>query len=117
MNVFPTINLNNNNQLLLSLSNNKITRNYTSNIFLVFFASILALSLFMFYMPTSYSQTIESNDFLQEQSEQQQACAEGEVFNTDTQMCEPAATVEEEQQQEPVEEQACAEGEVFNTDT
>jgi hypothetical protein len=69
------------------LSNNKITRNYTSNIFLVFFASILTLSLFMFYMPIfSYSQT-ESDGILQEQQEQQQVCAEGEVFNEQTQRC------------------------------
>jgi hypothetical protein len=75
--------------------NNKITKNsYTSNsIFLVFFVSILALSLFMFYMPTSYSQT-ESDEFLQEQSQQpqQQICAEGEVFNEVTQVCESIAT-------------------------
>ena len=59
----------------------------------MFFASILALSFFMFYMPTSYSQT-ESDEFVQEQSEQpqQQLCAEGEVFNEQTQICESIAT-------------------------
>ncbi|HEX5186287.1 MAG TPA: hypothetical protein VFV86_05295, partial [Nitrososphaeraceae archaeon] len=78
------------------MSNNKITKkSYTSSIFLVFLASSLALSLFMFYMPTSYSQT-ESDEFLQEQSEQpqQQLCAEGEVFNEQTQICESIATTE-----------------------
>ena len=46
---------------MLSLSNNKITKNYTSSIFLVFFASIISLSIFMYYMPTTYSQTEDVN--------------------------------------------------------
>ena len=58
-------NLINNNQLLLLLSKNKITRNYTSNIFLIFFASIPALSLFMFYIPIAYSQ-IDSDQFVRD---------------------------------------------------
>ena len=41
----------------------------------------------MFYMSTSYSQT-DLDSILQEQSEQsqQQVCAEGEVFNEQTQI-------------------------------
>ena len=76
--------------------NNKITKkNYTSSIFLVFFASILGLSLVMFFTPTAYSQT-DLDSILQEQSEQpqQQLCAEGEVFNEQTQICESIATTE-----------------------
>ena len=75
MNVFPTINLNNNNQLLLLLSDNKITKNYTTvSIFLILVSS-LTLSLFMFYMPISYSQ-IESDEAL---GGEQQTCPEGEI--------------------------------------
>ena len=75
MNVFATINLNNNNQLLLLLSDSKITKNYTTvSIFLILVSS-LTLSLFMFYMPISYSQ-IESDEALG--GEQQQTCPEGE---------------------------------------
>ena len=73
---------------MLSLSNNKITKkNYTTSILVFFFASILALLLFMFYMSTSYSQT-DLDSILQEQSEQSepQLCAEGEVFNEQTQI-------------------------------
>jgi hypothetical protein len=72
--------------------NNKITKNsYTSNsIFLVFFVSILALSLFMFYMPTSYSQT-ESDEII---GGGEQVCLEGEVLNTETQMCESTTPIE-----------------------
>jgi hypothetical protein len=70
------------------LSNNTITKNdYTSSIFLVFFASILFLSLFMFYMPLSYSQT-------ESEQSQQQVCAEGEVFNEQTQICESITSPE-----------------------
>ena len=48
----------------------------------------------MFYMPTAYSQT-DFDSILQEQSEQQQqVCAEGEVFNEQTQICEPTSTTE-----------------------
>jgi hypothetical protein len=101
------INLINNNRLLLLLSNNKTTKNYTSNIFLIF-ASSLIISLFMFYIPTSYSQT-ESDEVLQEQQEQQQVCAEGQVFNEETRTCEsiPSTTTDlgtvtpEEEQQAP----------------
>ena len=104
---------------MLLLSNKKATKNYTSNIFLIF-ANSLIIPLFMFYIPTSYSQT-ESDDVLQEQQEQQQVCAEGQVFNEKTQTCEstPSTTTDlgtvtpvEEQQapeveigEEPVEEQ------------
>ena len=59
-------NLINNNQLLLLLSKNKITRNYTSNIFLIFFASIPALSLFMFYIPIAYSQIDSCHQFVRD---------------------------------------------------
>jgi murein L,D-transpeptidase YcbB/YkuD len=109
LNVFPIRNLNNNNQLLLSLSNNKTTikKNYTSSsIFLMFASSLILLSLLMFYMPTSYGQTIDSGEI---GLEDLQACAEGEVFNADTQMCEPAAT--EEQVQAPGEEEVTITGE------
>ncbi|HJU60020.1 MAG TPA: hypothetical protein VJ583_09730, partial [Nitrososphaeraceae archaeon] len=111
--IFPTINLINNNRLLLLLSNNKTTKNYTINIFLIF-ASSLIIPLFMFYIPTPYSQT-ESDEVLQEQQEQQQVCAEGQVFNEWTQTCEstPSTTTDlgtvtpvEEQQAPEVEQQA-----------
>ena len=59
----------------------------------------------MFYMPTSYSQT-ESDEFLQDQIEQpqQQVCAEGEVFNEQTQICESITLTETPTETPPTDE-------------
>ena len=110
--VFATINLNNNNQFLLLLSGNKITKNYTTVSIFIILVSSLTLSLFMFYMPISYSQ-IESDEAL---GGEQQTCAEGEVLNADTQICEPS-TEGGTEGGEGTEQQTCPEGEVLNADT
>ena len=83
------------------MSDNKITKNYTTASIFIILVSSLTLSLFMFYMPISYSQ-IESDEAL---GGEQPTCPEGEVLNPDTQTCEPST--EGGEQQQPT----CPEGE------